>query len=114
MAQPPGKEILAFLYIDKSGPNTSSPALIVFINLYGAKVLIFVLGFLIIIFFFFKTFNLIPMNFNKSTIVKISFTRGTLFSVTCFDKIDAARIGKVAFLILIWRFFLKALFLPFD
>ena len=54
------------------------------------------------------------MNFNKSTIVKISFTRGTLFSVTCFDKIDAARIGKVAFLDPDMEIFPKSSFFAFD
>ena len=47
MAHPPGREIFAFLYLDKSGPRTKTPARIVFTNLYGAKELIFLPSFLI-------------------------------------------------------------------
>ena len=37
------------------------------------------------------------MNFNKSTMVRISFTNGTLDNSTFCDKIEAAKIGRVAF-----------------
>ena len=42
-------------------------------------------------------FIFIPINFNKSSIVKISFTSGTFVSVTFPAKIVAAKIGRVAF-----------------
>ena len=38
------------------------------------------------------------MNFNNSIIVKISFTKGTFVRFTSFARIEAAKIGKVAFL----------------
>jgi hypothetical protein len=37
------------------------------------------------------------MKFRSSTIVKMSFTKGTFLSFTLFANIDAAKIGKVAF-----------------
>ena len=39
IAQPPGRDTLAFLNLDKRGPKTITPALIVFKRLYGAVVL---------------------------------------------------------------------------
>ena len=39
-----------------------------------------------------------PINFNNSTIVKISLTKGMFVSFASLDKIVAAKIGKVAFL----------------
>ena len=38
------------------------------------------------------------MNFSSSNIVKISFTNGVFESSTFLAKIEAAKIGKVAFL----------------
>ena len=42
-------------------------------------------------------FIFIPINFNKSSIVKNIFTSGTFVSVTFPAKIVAAKIGRVAF-----------------
>jgi len=39
-----------------------------------------------------------PINFNNSDIVKMSFTSGTLVSFTLLHKIVAAKIGNEAFL----------------
>ena len=45
-------------------------------------------------------YNLVfkPIKFNKSTIVKISFTNGIFFKKTLLARIDAANMGKVEFL----------------
>ena len=73
IAHPPGSEILAFLYLANNGPKTKTPALIVFTNLYGAIVLIFLSKFFItIILLFLKIFIFKPINFKSFAIVKIS------------------------------------------
>ena len=38
------------------------------------------------------------MKFNNSTIVNISFTKGIFLIVECLQRIEAAKIGNVAFL----------------
>ena len=43
-------------------------------------------------------FVLRPIKFSNSTIVKISLTKGIFLSITRFARIEAAKIGSVAFL----------------
>ena len=47
---------------------------------------------------FFKNFVFSPIKLSNSIIVKISLTKGIFLSFTRLAKIDAAKIGRVAFL----------------
>ena len=53
------------------------------------------------------------MNLNNSIIVKMSLTRGTLSNFISCDKIEAAKIGNVAFLDPDIGIFPEICFLPF-
>ena len=51
-----------------------------------------------IVFLSFEILTFNPMNFNNSTIVKMSLTKGIFVSFALSDKMVAAKMGKVAFL----------------
>ena len=61
------------------------------------RTLLFSLLKIIKVLFFFIIFILSPINSKSSIIVKISFTNGIFSTLVLFARIEAAKIGKVAF-----------------